>query len=93
MRKLTWFSSGFAAVCLLCCYGAAGRLRLLLAGTAALALLSLAGRLIVQNAPARRRVFDVSRRVLALALGGLMACGWFTGWSALFRVPAQALAG
>jgi competence protein ComEC len=38
-------------------------------------------------------VFDVGRRVLALCLGGLLAFGWFAGWTALFKAPADQLAG
>ena len=102
MRALAWFSGGFAAACLLSCYGWGG----LLPGVAA-ALLG-AGMLAVRQATrpragehpdlsllpvARQRLFGASRRVAALCLGGVLAFGWFAGYSALFYAPAQALAG
>ncbi len=92
MRKLAWFSSGFAGVCLVCCYGAAGLYRPLLAAFAALAALTLCLRSRLRPVlPAR--FSGAIRRLLALCLGGAVAAGWFWGWTALFRAPADALVG
>ncbi len=102
MRALAWFSGGFAAACLLACYGWGG---LLPGGAAALLW---AGMLAVRQATrpragehldlallpvARQRLFGAARRVAALCLGGVLAFGWFAGYSSLFYAPAQALAG
>lgn len=94
MRKLAWFSGGFALVCLLCCYGPAGLYRPLAGGLAAGTLVVAA----LRGAQARRalrqgRLTAVLRRGLALLLGGMLAAGWFWGWTAAFRAPAQALTG
>jgi len=91
MRKLAWFTAGFAAACLMCCYALAGW-RLLLAACAALALAALGPWLVLRRRE-RGRGFAVLRRALALCLGAAAAAGWFGGWTALFRAPAQALEG
>lgn len=94
MRKLAWFSGGFALCCLLCCYGPAGLYRPLLPAFAggALALRLLCLQLARRPRPAERLPAAL-RRGLALLLGGALAAGWFWGWTALFRAPADRLAG
>lgn len=91
MRKLAWFAGGFAACCLLCtlCGGRA------LLPAAFFALLAAAAPVLrrVCRGSLSRRLPGIARRGLALALGGLAAAGWFTLWSALFRAPADAMAG
>lgn len=94
MRKLAWFSGGFALICLLCCYGPAGLYRPLTGALAAGALAAV----ILRMAQTRRellrgRAAAILRRGLALLLGGVLAAGWFWGWTAVFRAPAQALTG
>lgn len=94
MRKLAWFSGGFALACLLCVYGPADLFRPLAAVFGALFLLSLGARILL----ARRelppvRLTAILRRCLALSLGAVLAAGWFWGWTAVFRAPADALAG
>lgn len=91
MRRLAWFTAGFAAACLVCCYALAGW-RLLLAASIALALAVLVPWLILRRRQ-RGRGFAVLRRALAVCLGAAAAAGWFGGWTALFRAPAQALEG
>lgn len=93
MRKLAWFTGGFAAVCLLGCYGPAGCLLPCAAGAGAFFLLSLILWLAVRRRPSRGTLFAAARRALALCLGGLLAAGWFWSWTALFRAPAETLAG
>lgn len=92
MRKLCWFSGGFAVACLLCCYGAHGLYRPLSAAFGALAALCP---LLLRTVGRARlpRLTAVLRRLSALCLGGVLAAGWFWGWTALFRAPAAALAG
>lgn len=90
MRRLAWFTAGFAAACLVCCYALTGW-RLLLAASAVLALAALFPWLALRRQ--RGRGFAVFRRALALCLGAAAAAGWFGGWTALFRAPAQAMEG
>lgn len=103
MRKLAWFSAGFAAACLWACYFEMGAAALLV--PAALAALALAGWLsarpragehpILLRRPkdsgplSRSARYQLSRRALALCLGGLTAFGWAGAYFALFRAPAE----
>ncbi len=102
MRRLAWFSGGFGALCLLCClvehpllWGAAAAVLFAVSLTITLICrprreenpdLSLLSR-------KRRGGFQLCRRCAAFLLGGALAAGWFAGYSALFRAPAQQLAG
>lgn len=102
MRKLAWFASGFGAACLLSCYFSTGLLPALLCG-AVFVLSLLVWRALRPRAterwdftlfPRRRRVpFQICRRLMAAALGGTLAFLWFAGYTALFRAPAEELAG
>ena len=93
MRKLAWFAGGFAGACLVGCY-VPGLLLPALAVLACLALAALLLRLAGRKGPALPvSLSAIVRRVLALGLGGVAAAGWFLGWSALFRAPAEELAG
>ena len=102
MRKLAWFSGGFAAACLLSCYAPAGLT------AAGLCLLLFVGAWLIQSRVQpqeqespdlsllpvfRRRMFQISRRMVVLFLGAALAFGWFQGYSALFYRPAQSFAG
>lgn len=93
MRKLAWFTGGFAGMCLAGCY-VPELLFPILAVLAVLIPTALGLRL-----AARKDLFHAAslaaaaRRALALGLGGVTAAGWFLGWSALLRAPADALAG
>lgn len=102
MRKLAWFSCGFALACLLSCYGVDGPLPALLCllATALALLLWRTTRPRPGEHPdlsllpkGRRRQFALSRRALAACLGGALAFGWFSAYSALFYAPATGLAG
>lgn len=94
MRKLAWFTAGFAGVCLACSYGAAGLYRPLLTALSGLTLAGLSLRLAFfeEKAPLTRGL-AILRRGTALCLGGAVAAGWLWGWTALLRAPAEALAG
>ena len=93
MRKLAWFTGGFAGMCLAGCYVP----ELLFPILAVLAVLIPAA--LGLRLAARKDLFHAAslaaaaRRALALGLGGVTAAGWFLGWSALLRAPADALAG
>lgn len=101
MRKLAWFSAGFAAACLWASYFEMGAAPVLTA--AALLGLALAAWLptrpnehpILLRRPrdrgplSRRTLYQVSRRGLALCLGGLLALGWANIYFSLFRAPAE----
>ena len=103
MRKLAWFSVGFAAACLWASYRGAGALPVLIA--AALLLLFLAVWRFVRSrngeSPvllrrprdkgplSRYALYQLSRRGTALCLGAVMAFGWAAAYDALFRAPAQ----
>ena len=102
MRKLAWFSGGFALACLLSAYALGGLLpALIAAGIFAAALTAaLATRPRGTESPdlsllpaGRRAVFQIARRLAALCLGAALAFGWAAGYAALFRAPAEALAG
>lgn len=102
MRKLAWFSGGFALACLLSAYALGGLLpALIAAGIFAAALTAaLATRPRGTESPdlsllpaGRRAVFQIVRRLAALCLGAALAFGWAAGYAALFRAPAEALAG
>lgn len=103
MRRLAWFSGGFAAACLWACYFETGPL--VLADAAVLLALMLAVWLRVRpqgnerplllrrpkgkGPPSRYALYQVSRRGVALCLGGLLALGWASVYYALFRAPAE----
>ena len=102
MRRLTWFSAGFGAACLLSCYGVGG----LWPALAALALWAGAALLWRKSRPqtgespdvtrfsaCRRGIFEAARRGAALCLGGALAFLWFAAYGALFYAPAAELAG
>ena len=93
MRRLAWFASGFGAMCLVLCYvsGAAGPVLGALA--ALLALGSAAVLLLGRRRALRRALADAVRRTLAVCLGLGAALGWFSLWTAVFRAPADAMAG
>ena len=84
MRKLMWFSLGFAAACWLCAY--------VLAGRAEIFLLAVSGIAALLTAVAGGR-YGAFRRV-AIALFGLAAgLGWFSLFGGLYLNPAEALDG
>ena len=93
MRKLAWFAAGFALLCGAVCHGPEGTLLPAALCGGALAIAALTVLLLTRRDPARPAGFRVARRVLAVGLGGLVAAGWFWGWSTLFRAPAEAMAG
>ena len=106
MRKLAWFSGGFAAACLWACYFGPGP-----APAAAAVLLALTLAVWLKTRPrgndhpillrrprergplSRWTLYQLSRRGLALCLGGALALLWAGAYSALFRAPAEAWAG
>ena len=103
MRKLAWFSAGFAAACLWACYGEIGAVPL--AAVSVLLGLMLAvwrrTRLRENEHPillrrprdkgplSRYALYQLSRRGLSLCLGGALALGWAGAYFALFRAPAE----
>lgn len=100
MRKLAWFSVGFAAACLFACYVGSGLAPILTA--AALWALSLIVRQSVRPRPGeppillrrpkrkgRWALYQLSRRGCALCLGALLALAWSAGYGAVFRAPAD----
>ncbi len=99
MRKLAWFSGGFAAACLWACYDIGpvqllGTLLLALGGW--LATRPSTGHPPLSPPPTKDKgplshyvVFQISRRALALCLGAVLAFGWAGAYFALFRAPAQ----
>ena len=105
MRKLAWFSGGFAAACLWAGYREPGALpagvaaALLAAALAAALAAWLATRprtdvdALFLRSPGERKtryaVYQIARRGLALALGGVLAFGWAGVYYGLFRIPAQ----
>lgn len=92
MRKLAWFSGGFALACLLFACGPGG---LWVLPAAALLCAAAFGALFLfrRRAPERPAGYAAARRLAALFLGVLLASGWALGYRALFRAPAEALAG
>ena len=100
MRKLAWFSGGFAAACLWACYFQAG-VPLPLAAAALTLAVWLAVRprqdehpLLLRRPKARGplsryALYQLSRRGLALCLGALAALLWARAYSAMFRAPAE----
>ena len=104
MRRLAWFSVGFAAACLWACYFAADALPAAVA--AGLLTLSFAVWLAVRPKPGdspvllrrpekkgRYALYQFARRGAALALGAVIAFGWATAYDAVFRAPAEAYIG
>lgn len=107
MRKLAWFAAGFGAACLWSCYLIPGTAAVLLA--AALLGLALGGWLASRprdaeppillrrprgkGARSRYVLYQLSRRALALCLGGGIAFGWSAAYFALFRAPAEGWVG
>ena len=103
MRKLAWFSAGFAAACLWACYFDPGPVPGLIAAALPGAMLALwlAARPRQGEPPillrrpkgkgplSRWTLYQISRRGLALCLGGLLALGWAWAYFALFRAPAE----
>ena len=107
MRKLAWFSGGFAAACLWACYFEADGPAFL----AAAALLGLALAVWLSVRPGDRESpillrkprdkgplsryarYQASRRALAFCLGGVAAFGWAGVYFALFRAPAEGFVG
>lgn len=102
MRKLAWFAGGFGAACLLACCGLGG----IWAVSAAAVLLLLSAAMWLRTRPgedefvhprrfplSRRAVFETGRRLAVFCLGGVLAFGWAAGYAALFRAPADRLAG
>ena len=101
MRKLAWFSGGFAAACLWASYRGLGALPAGIAGVLLAAALTawLASRPRLDEAPYflrrpgekknRYTVYQAARRGLALALGIVLALGWAGVYYALFRAPAE----
>ena len=102
MRKLAWFAGGFGAACLLACYGSGG---MWAAALAAVLLIAAAVMWLrakpkraefadVRRFPSlRRAAYETGRRLTALCLGGVIAFGWAAGYAALFRAPAERMAG
>ena len=101
MRKLAWFSGGFAAACLWASYRGPGALP---AGAAAALLAAalaawLASRPRTNGDPlslrcpggrkTRYAVYQIARRGVALALGGVLAFGWAGVYYELLRAPAE----
>ena len=101
MRKLAWFSGGFAAACLWASYREPGMLPTgIAAALLAAALIAwLATRPPADEDPIflrrpgekkkRYTVYQIARRGVALALGGILALGWAGVYYWLFRVPAE----
>lgn len=100
MRRLTWFSGGFAAACLFTCYGGLDPMPILTA--AVLWALSLLLWRAVRPRPDEPPIFlrrpkrkgrwvlyQISRRSAALCLGALLALAWSAGYDAVFRAPAE----
>ena len=101
MRKLAWFSGGFSAACLWARYRGLGALP---AGIA-VALLAAALTAWLASRPradgdslflrrpgeqkTRYTVYQIARRGVALALGGILALGWAGICHELFRAPAE----
>ena len=104
MRKLAWFTGGFGAACLWACYRDLGIGPLIAA--ALLVGLALTGWLptrprvgehpiLLRRGADKKRygLYQISRRALALGLGAASALLWVSAYSALFRAPAERMAG
>ena len=101
MRKLAWFSGGFAAACLWASYRGLGALP---AGIAAALLAAALAVWLAARPPAdedpfflrrpgekknRYTAYQLARRGVALALGAVLAFGWAGVYYELFRAPAE----
>ncbi len=93
MRRLAWFTAGFALLCLGGCYLPEGWFFPALAGFGLVGILSLIFVLRGRRQAAPTALSRAAARLLALALGFVLAAGWFAGWHTLFKAPADALAG
>lgn len=82
MRRLIWFSAGFFLACLLSCALASPVFPVLSAGLLCLSAILWK----------RKVIYQISRRAFALTLGATLAFLWFSGYTALFRAPAEKLA-
>ena len=101
VRKLAWFSGGFAAACLWAsCRGTgplpAGTAGVLLAAALCAWLASRPrtdGDALFLRFPGEQKtryaVYQTARRGVALALGAVLALGWAGAYFALFRAPAE----
>ena len=101
MRKLAWFSGGFAAACLWAGYRGPGALPAGIAGALLAVMLAawLATRPPADEDPIflrrpgekknRYAVYQTARRGAALALGVVLAFGWSGAYYGLFRAPAE----
>ena len=101
MRKLAWFSAGFAAACLWASYQGLGPLPAGIAGALLAAALAawLATRprtdrdALFLRFPGERKnryvVYQIARRGAALTLGAVLALGWAGISYKLFRAPAE----
>ena len=102
MRKLAWFSAGFGAACLWASYFDLGPVPGLIAALLGLMLAVwlrtrprreeypvLLRRPKEKGPLSRWTLCQLSRRGLALCLGGLIALGWAGAYFALFRAPAE----
>ena len=101
MRKLAWFSGGFAAACLWASYRGVRALPAAAAGAFLAVMLAawLASRPEVGGDPlflrrpgerkVRYAVYQTARRSLALALGAVLAFGWAGVYFELFRAPSE----
>ncbi len=85
MRKLMWFTVGFAAGCGLCAYGV-WHPEAMLPSSVILFFLFLAGRIL-----AGERIW--LRRTAAIFLGCSVGFAWFLGFRSLYLKPLDSLAG
>lgn len=93
MRRLAWFTVGFALLCLVGSYAPTTALLLAAFAFALLGAAALVVFLRFRNRYDHPPLLSVARRMLAAALGGVIAAGWFAGWTFLFKAPAEELAG
>ncbi|MBD5084118.1 MAG: DNA internalization-related competence protein ComEC/Rec2 [Clostridiales bacterium] len=103
MRKLAWFSAGFGAACLWACYRGTGTIPVIAVAVLLTLMLSVwlttrprgDDHPILLRCPKDKRplsrwtLYQISRRGLALCLGGVLALGWAGAYFVLFRAPAE----